>query len=844
MIHGYPYTDFHELNLDYILKLCRETMGLHFDQADKFLKLVNQAGEEVSKIKLYYAETALKDDDGNVISTYIIDAGVDGNNVVFDRGNGEIITLTIPYATKAKTDVNNVDLISYVHGVGVSGNKLLITFGDGNTYSFTVPFATKAQCDENGKNITTYVAELSTANDKLIVTDGDGTTLAELTIPYAVKALNDVDGDAIKSTYGTDLTVDTTTVSLRAKDGSVISTITVPYAVKALTDTEGNTLLGDYGYHLTTNGNKVGIEAHNGTTLNEITVPFATLSTDATNAISAVSVSGDEIVFTTHGGTSYRITSPYSVKALKDSLNNTLTHAYIASVTNDPDTGEIEFYAQDGTLIASLTPTLDSAIHDSYNNLIADYVKEIIVNPQNNYIVVNHGTGDSDTLTINYATHAYKDTYENVIGNTYIRSLSIIEDAVDHNEYLVAYNGELSELFRINLNDFAVVSELDDLTDVSITTPADGEVLTYDATAQEWINQAIPTPSEALDDLTDVTLTTPANGDVLTYDSTAQEWVNQAVPTPVVPSDLDDLSDVSITTPANDEVLTYDSTAQEWVNKAVPTPTVPSDLDDLSDVSLTSPVDGEVLLFDGNSNEWVNGTVPTGATTLAGLSDVDVTSVGNGDVLRYDANDQEWKPDVNALGDISGVSFSGTVADGEALVFDSNSNAWTNKPVLSDVNIDPTELGDNMLIVYNETTQQWENKVIRAEFSVIYDIDNNTLITVDNTLDDLIKFSALGCALVLEVEKNVGGITGRKKVACTVEGHYADQNNFNHFLGTDVLGLAYDFDNDPLVTTQKFYMDFYFTTDLSTMKKLTISCTKTNRTFAIESYTTVTDIFS
>lgn len=734
MIHGYPYTDFHELNLDYILKLCRETMGLHFDQADKFLKLVNQAGEEVSKIKVYYAETALKDDDGNVISTYIIDAGVDGNNVVFDRGNGEVITLTIPYATKAKTDVNNVDLTSYVHGVGVSGNKLLITFGDGNTYSFTVPFATKAQGDENGKNITTYVAQLSTANDKLVVTDGAGVTLAEITIPYAVKALNDVDGDAIKSTYGTDLTVDTTTVSLRAKDGSVISTITVPYAVKALTDTEGNTLLGDYGYNLTTNGNKVGIEAHNGTTLNEITVPFATLSTDATNAISAVSVSGDELVFTTHGGTSYRITSPYSVKAQKDSLNNTLTHAYIASVTNDPDTGEIEFYAQDGTLIASLTPTLDSAIHDSYNNLIADYVKEIIVNPQNNYVVVNHGTGDSDTLTINYATHAYKDTYENIIGNTYIRSLAIIEDAVDHNEYLVAYNGELSELFRINLNDLSAVTELDDLSDVSITTPADGEVLTYDANANEWVNGTVPTPSEALDDLTDVTLTTPSNGDVLTYDSTAQEWVNQAVPTPVVPSDLDDLSDVAITTPANDQALIYDSANQVWKNQAIPTPTVPTDLDDLSDVSLTSPVDGDVLLFDGNSNEWVNGTVPSGVTTLAGLSDVDVSTVGNGDILRYDATAQEWKADVNAIGDLSGVGFSGTASDGEVLTFDANANEWTNKAIptpslagLSDVDIVLPRIGQTL--VYDPDTGKWFNEY--AEYSNIQELIQESTRTIN-----------------------------------------------------------------------------------------------------------------
>lgn len=630
MIHDYPYTNLHELNLDYIMKLCRETMGLHFEQADKFLKLVNQAGEEVSKVKIFYAETALKDDDGNVISTYLINAGVDGNNLVFDRGNGEIITLTVPYASKANKDVNNVDLTSYVHGVGVSGNKILVTFGDGNTYSFTVPFATKALGDENGKNITTYVAELSTSNDKLIVTDGAGVTLAEITIPYAVKALNDVDGDPIKSTYATLLTTDTTTVILKAKDGSVLSTITVPYAVKALTDTEGNTLLGDYGYHLSTNGNKVTLEAHNGTTLNEITVPFATLANSANDGIASIAVSGDEIVFTTVGGTVYRITAPYAVKAQKDSLNNTITHAYVASVTNDPNTGEISFYATDGTLLATLTPTVDEAVHDSYSNLIADYVKEIIVDPQNNYMVVNHGTGDSDTLTINYATHAYKDTYENVIGNTYIRSLAIVEDAVDHHEYLVAYNGELSELFRIDLNDLSVVTSLDDLDDVVITSPNDGDILIYDGDDDEWKNAPMPAIPDALDDLADVTITSPSAGDILYYNGS--NWDNTQL-------ELSDISDVSITTPSNGEVLTYDSNSQEWVNSTIPTPTVPDELDDLSDVTITSPSAGDMLVYNGSS--WVNFT-PTIINGINDLSDVNAPSPSAGDILVYDLGNQEW----------------------------------------------------------------------------------------------------------------------------------------------------------------------------------------------------------
>ena len=653
MIHDYPYTNLHELNLDYIMKLCRETMGLHFEQADKFLKLVNQAGEEVSKVKIFYAETALKDDDGNVISTYLIDAGVDGNNLVFDRGNGEIITLTVPYASKANKDVNNVDLTSYVHGVGVSGNKILVTFGDGNTYSFTVPFATKALGDENGKNITTYVAELSTSNDKLIVTDGAGVTLAEITIPYAVKALNDVDGDAIKSTYGTDLTVDTTTVSLRAKDGSVISTITVPYAVKALTDTEGNTLLGDYGYHLSTNGNKVTLEAHNGTTLNEITVPFATLANSANDGIASIAVSGDEIVFTTVGGTVYRITAPYAVKAQKDSLNNTITHAYVASVTNDPVTGEIEFYAQDGTLIASLTPTLDSAIHDSYSNLIADYVKEIIVDPQNNYMVVNHGTGDSDTLTINYATHAYKDTYENVIGNTYIRSLAIVEDAVDHHEYLVAYNGELSELFRIDLNDLSSVTELDDLEDVDITSPDAGDMLIFDG--NDWVNTP-SLPECVLISITGANVHDNNAGDQVGLSYTLIKYDSYNTPTACTNAEAIDLifnKHTKVGVAVADSYYT-DSAMNSDSYFIVPVPNanqihafgltrpytdnsvrlvhlevdfnaevarvkvyggvtlnapIPDELNDLSDVNAPSPSAGDILVYDQGNQEWVNTTL-------------------------------------------------------------------------------------------------------------------------------------------------------------------------------------------------------------------------------------------
>ena len=404
MIHGYPFTDYHELSLDFIMKLARESLGLHLETSGKFLKLVNANGDDISKLLVTYADMARVDDEGNTISAFILNAGVDGNAVIFTKGNGEVTTITVPYSVKAEKDMNNNAITSYVHGVNVNGDNLIVTFGDGSTLTVTVPYAIKARDDVNGKALTSYVASVVPVGDKLAIKDGNNNTIAEITVPYAVKAL-------------------------------------------------------------------------------------------------------------------------------KDSLNNTFISSYISNVTADNATGKISFFAPDGTKLAEITPTVNKAVNDSFNNRIADYVKTIVTNPNSDYMTVTHGTGETDSITIHYATRAYKDTYDNVIGNTYIRSLSIVYDAVEDKHYLVAYNGELSELFRIDLVEFTPELSLDDIQDVNITSPADGDILIYDGNTDTWVNGPVPAVPDALDDLTDVTITTPANGDVLTYDSNADEWVNSpAVP--------------------------------------------------------------------------------------------------------------------------------------------------------------------------------------------------------------------------------------------------------------------------------------------------------------------------
>lgn len=451
MIHGYPFTDYHELSLDYIMRLARESLGLHLETEGKFLKLVNANGDNISKLLVTYADMARVDDEGNTISAFIFNAGVDGNTVVFTKGNGEITSLTIPYSVKAEKDMNNNAITSYVHDVDVNGDNLIVTFGDNTSSVITVPFATKARDDVNGKAITSYTANVVPVGDKLAIKDGNNNTLTEITVPYSVKASNDEDNDNIKTTYGHSLSTGATTVKLLDKTGTMLNEITVPYAVQALTDTDGNALLSDYGYHLAVNGRKIAIDAHNGATLNEITVPFATLSEHAENGIESVDISGDTIVFTTYAGQTFSITSPYSVKALKDSLNNTFISSYISQVTNDNNTGKISFFSPDGTKLAEITPTVNKAVNDSFNNRIADYIKTIVTNPNSDYMTVTHGTGETDSITIHYATRAWKDTYDNVIGNTYIKNLEMELDSTDGKYYLIAYNGEDSELFRLEV---------------------------------------------------------------------------------------------------------------------------------------------------------------------------------------------------------------------------------------------------------------------------------------------------------------------------------------------------------------------------------------------------------
>ena len=89
----------------------------------------------------------------------------------------------------------------------------------------------------------------------------------------------------------------------------------------------------------------------------------------------------------------------------------------------------------------------------------------------------------------------------------------------------------------------------------------------YHNNAEYFKDQASQIAAQQLGALTDVTISSPQNGQVLTYNSTSQKWENGNSGG----SNLNDLNDVTITSATNGQTLIFDGTAQVWKNASLGT---------------------------------------------------------------------------------------------------------------------------------------------------------------------------------------------------------------------------------------------------------------------------------
>lgn len=138
----------------------------------------------------------------------------------------------------------------------------------------------------------------------------------------------------------------------------------------------------------------------------------------------------------------------------------------------------------------------------------------------------------------------------------------------------------------------AIPDDLNDLSDVDISSASDAQVLTFDAISGKWVNATSPSGVTALSQLSDVTIASASDGNVLTYDSTSGKWVNTDVEADAVSYD-----NTSSGLTATDVQAAIDEVKSDII----------TNIDGLSDVSLTTPASGNVLSYDGT--EWVNDTL-------------------------------------------------------------------------------------------------------------------------------------------------------------------------------------------------------------------------------------------
>ena len=162
--------------------------------------------------------------------------------------------------------------------------------------------------------------------------------------------------------------------------------------------------------------------------------------------------------------------------------------------------------------------------------------------------------------------------------------------------------------------------------EVSATAPASPEVgdlwfnsatlETYIYYDSHWL-QASGEPDlvEDLTDLSDVTLTTPVNGQFLKFDGT--RWVNGTIPTI---NTLDDIGDVSVPSPSSGQFLKWNGTA--WVAETIIGGAT------ISDTAPASPLAGQLWFQSTNGktfvyydSSWIEvGGVGTGARMVSSSS--------------------------------------------------------------------------------------------------------------------------------------------------------------------------------------------------------------------------------
>lgn len=309
IINKYPYTDFHAVNLDYILKLVRENAGLHLEESGNQILLKTADNTIVSAITAPYAASAGSANTASSAS-YASSAG-NAASATYATSAGSAATATnatnaanatkADFATTAGT-ATSADNATYATTAGSAANA---------TNAVNAQTAAYAETTGSVEHADKAIESVTLNGNYFRFTAYDG-TVTEIAAPYAVKASRDSSANFINQTYVANVVDNNGTLEFKNAQGDTIVSL-IPSVTQAVTDSYGNTI-ADY--------------------------------------VKAVSVeSGSDYVTIDHGtGTAETLQIPYSDKAWKDTNGNVIKNTYIKrlEIVTDPNDGHKKLVAYNG----------------------------------------------------------------------------------------------------------------------------------------------------------------------------------------------------------------------------------------------------------------------------------------------------------------------------------------------------------------------------------------------------------------------------------------------------------------------------------------------------------------
>jgi hypothetical protein len=291
-------------------------------------------------------------------------------------------------------------------------------------------------------------------------------------------------------------------------------------------------------------------------------------------------------------------------------------------------------------------------------------------------------------------------------------------------------------------------TSLDEFRDTTIVAVADGQVLKYNSTTSQWENVDPSTLNIALDNLSDVSLTSPEEFQVLEFDGTS--WINKhaSVTTYVRNADSVTLGTGTVVylfgaTGDHASVKRADNDSDATSSKTVGLVAAPIDPNENGTVVTRGYVDGIDLsvgyapgdiLWLGEDGGFTK-VKPTAPEHLVFVGVV-VRATNNGIVYVAVQNGYE-------LGELHDVKINGSLADDDILQYDGATGTWKNT-ALSSLGLDLGDVSGNYVEDVDAGTGISVSHTPSAGSTATVSLDAS----LDNLSDVAVTSAAIGNTLV------------------------------------------------------------------------------------------------